>query len=68
MAENHHVYLNLHTLKFYCLPDNYEVIDSSLDDIKYLLNPTFSKEQISKLDENAKVKLDNLIFLEFDLE
>eukprot|EP00111_Clytia_hemisphaerica_P019270 TCONS_00056885-protein len=30
----HHVYLNLHTLKFYCLPDNYEIIDSSLEDIK----------------------------------
>lgn len=31
---SHHVYINLHTLKFYCLPDNYEIIDSSLDDIK----------------------------------
>ena len=29
----HHVFLNLHTLKFYCLPDNYEIIDSSLEDI-----------------------------------
>lgn len=26
VAEGHHVYLNLHTLKFYCLPDNYEII------------------------------------------
>lgn len=24
--------------QFYCLPDNYEVIDSSLDDIKVSLN------------------------------
>lgn len=30
---SHHVFLNLHTLKFYCLPDNYEIIDSSLEDI-----------------------------------
>lgn len=30
----HHVYINLTTYKFYCLPDNYQVIDSSLDDIK----------------------------------
>ena len=29
----HHVFLNLHTLKFYCLPDNYEIIDSSLEDV-----------------------------------
>lgn len=26
VAESHHVFLNLHTLKFYCLPDNYEII------------------------------------------
>lgn len=30
----HHVYINLHSLQFFCLPDNYEIIDSSLDDIK----------------------------------
>ena len=33
VQDGHHVYLNLETQKFYCLPDNYEVIDSSLDDI-----------------------------------
>lgn len=31
--EGHHVFLNLQTQKFYCLPDNYQIIDSSLDDI-----------------------------------
>lgn len=51
----HHVYLNLHLLKFYCLPDNYEIIDSSLEDIKYLLQPIFSKEHIKKLDTTFKV-------------
>ena len=30
---DHHVFLNLETLKFYCLPDNYEIIDTSLEDI-----------------------------------
>jgi len=30
----HRVWLNLETLKFYCLPDNYEIIDPSLEDIK----------------------------------
>lgn len=30
----HHVFINLHSLQFFCLPDNYEIIDSSLDDIK----------------------------------
>lgn len=46
VAEGHHVFMNLNTLRFYCLPDNYEVIDSSLDDIKYVLNPTFSRNEI----------------------
>ena len=55
MGEGHHVFLNLHTLRFYCLPDNYEIIDSSLDDIKYVLNPTFTKENISILDITDKV-------------
>jgi U4/U6.U5 tri-snRNP-associated protein 2 len=50
VGEGHHVFLNLHTLRFYCLPDNYEIIDSSLDDIKYVLNPTFTLEHIASLD------------------
>lgn len=33
---DHHVYLNLETLKFYCLPDNYEIIDSSLGNYYFL--------------------------------
>jgi len=49
----HHVYMNLHTLKFYCLPDNYEIEDSSLDDIKYVLKPTFSNDLIEKFDTNG---------------
>ncbi|XP_031558310.1 U4/U6.U5 tri-snRNP-associated protein 2-like [Actinia tenebrosa] len=52
---DHHVFLNLHSLKFYCLPDNYEVIDSSLDDIKYVLNPTFTEEDIKQMDSSAKL-------------
>lgn len=31
VGESHHVFLNLLSLRFYCLPDNYEIIDSSLD-------------------------------------
>ncbi|XP_065079967.1 ubiquitin carboxyl-terminal hydrolase 39 isoform X2 [Ochlerotatus camptorhynchus] len=51
VAESHHVFLNLSTLKFYCLPDNYEIIDSSLDDIKYVLNPVFTMRDIRNLDK-----------------
>lgn len=60
------MFINLHNEKVYCLPDDYEVIDSSLSDIKvcsvilsanqqqYVLNPTFTEEQIAKLDTNKK--------------
>ncbi|XP_065833453.1 ubiquitin carboxyl-terminal hydrolase 39-like [Oscarella lobularis] len=61
---SHHVFLNLHTLKFYCLPDNYEVIDPSLEDIKYVLNPTFSEEDITHLDDKKKTRaLDGSTYL-----
>ncbi|CAD7087095.1 unnamed protein product [Hermetia illucens] len=50
VSESHHVFLNLQTLRFYCLPDNYEIIDSSLDDIKYVLNPTFTSSEIKNID------------------
>ena len=39
----HHVFLNLSSLEFYCLPDNYQIIDSSLEDIKVcivFINPS----------------------------
>lgn len=82
VAESHHVFLNLQSLKFYCLPDNYEIVgkyhpllfyqliekdflfnfwnflfkDSSLDDIKYVLNPTFDElHQIEVLDKSDKL-------------
>ena len=45
----HYVYLNLHNAKFYCLPDNYEIIDPSLDDILYQLNPMFTQEDLKEL-------------------
>ncbi|VDM52170.1 unnamed protein product [Angiostrongylus costaricensis] len=52
---DHRVFLNLHTLKFYCLPDNYEVDDPSLEDIKYVLKPTYTKELIGSLDRQHRM-------------
>ncbi|XP_055387296.1 U4/U6.U5 tri-snRNP-associated protein 2 [Condylostylus longicornis] len=54
VCESHHVFINLQTLRFYCLPDNYEIIDSSLDDIKYVLNPTFSSLEIKNIDKKLE--------------
>ncbi|CAD5206437.1 unnamed protein product [Bursaphelenchus okinawaensis] len=47
----HHVFLNLSTLKFYCLPDNYEIIDPSLEDIQYVLKPVYTKKMVKKVDQ-----------------
>ncbi|RUS20982.1 hypothetical protein BC937DRAFT_93907 [Endogone sp. FLAS-F59071] len=58
LHEDHHVYINLHTLKAYVLPDGYEVTDSSLDDIKYTVHPTFTKEQVQQLDRISKHSYD----------
>ncbi|RWS19617.1 U4/U6.U5 tri-snRNP-associated protein 2-like protein, partial [Leptotrombidium deliense] len=55
VATDHHVFLNLNTLKFYCLPDNYEIIDSSLDDITHVLKPTFTSQDIAAFDKTSKL-------------
>lgn len=52
---NHFVYINLHTSKAYCLPDNYEIIDTSLDDIKECLAPVYSPQKIAELDKNSSL-------------
>ncbi|XP_031124838.1 U4/U6.U5 tri-snRNP-associated protein 2-like [Ipomoea triloba] len=54
LEAGHHVYINLRTEKIYCLPDGYEVIDSSLDDIRYVLNPRFSLKQVEQLDNSTQ--------------
>ena len=54
MSVGHRVYLNLETKKFYCLPDNYEIIDPSLSDIVYVLDPTFSSDLMKKVEKRDK--------------
>lgn len=42
--------MHLGTLKIFCLPDDYEVIDFSLEDIRANVRPVFSPEEIRKFD------------------
>ena len=42
LQEGHHVYMNLQDGRVYCLPDGYEVVDSSLSDIQNMLNPEYA--------------------------
>ena len=54
LEHNHHVIMKLDTGRVYCIPDNYEVLDSSLQDIKHNLNPTYSRPQIAGLDTEVR--------------
>lgn len=40
-------------LQVYCLPDGYEVVERSLDDVRYVLNPTFSPTEVAGLDKDV---------------
>ena len=43
----------------YCLPDGYEVVDSSLEDVKRSLAPVFSSEEVRRLSaENSLLARD----------
>ena len=50
LQEGHHVFMNLTDGCTYCLPDGYEVVDSSLKDIQSMLAPRFSAQMVEKLD------------------
>ncbi|KAK7465326.1 Ubiquitin carboxyl-terminal hydrolase 10 [Stygiomarasmius scandens] len=45
--EDHHVFINLETTKVYVLPDGYPVSDPSLEDISFVLSPSFNKAAIA---------------------
>lgn len=47
----HHVFINMGTKKVYVLPEGYEVKSKSLDDIKYVVDPHFTKDEVMKLDK-----------------
>jgi len=42
LEETHNVFISLKDQKIWCLPDNYEVEDASLNDIKYNLAPKYN--------------------------
>lgn len=49
----HHVFINMGTKKVYVLPEGYEVKNKSLDDIKYVVDPHFTKGEVMKLDKEV---------------
>ena len=54
----HFVFINLLDYRTFCLPDGYEIIDPSLDDVKRCLNPVFHSDDIHTLDGNTSLARD----------
>jgi len=50
----HHVFVNMQTKRVYVLPEGYEVKSKSLDDIKFVVDPQLSKDEVVQLDKEAK--------------
>ena len=50
----HHAYVNMQTKRVYVLPEGYEVNSKSLDDIKFVVDPRLSREEVEQLDVEAK--------------
>ncbi|KFY88379.1 hypothetical protein V500_06378 [Pseudogymnoascus sp. VKM F-4518 (FW-2643)] len=51
---DHHVYINMQTQKIYVLPEGYEVKNKSLDDIKFVSDPRYTKQEVMALDRAPK--------------
>ena len=58
MECNHLLFVHLHKGTVWCLPEEYEVKDSSLDDIQRALRPTFEEREIGLLDREAVLARD----------
>lgn len=58
LESDHHVFLNLSSLKAYILPDSYENKSATLADIKYNACPTYTREQCQQLDKDTSVHHD----------
>jgi U4/U6.U5 tri-snRNP-associated protein 2 len=56
--ESHYMFCHLQNGTFHCLPDGYEVHDSSLDDIRNALHPTYTDNTIAQIDTNTELSRD----------
>lgn len=54
LEEAHHVYINMENKNVYVLPEGYEVKSRSLEDIKFQVDPSLSRDEVLKLDKEHK--------------
>ena len=53
VEESHFVFVHQDKGTFHCLPDDYEIKDPSLNDIRDALHPSYSKQQIKEIEQQA---------------
>eukprot|EP00494_Astrolonche_serrata_P024877 UN25137 len=53
LHDNHKMFIHLEDSRIFCLPEDYEIKDATLNDIKHNLHPTFSKLEIKDLETNV---------------
>ncbi|KAJ2847910.1 U4 U6.U5 tri-snRNP-associated protein [Coemansia brasiliensis] len=56
--DDHHVFINLKSRQAYILPDNYKIDSKSLNDIKQVINPEYSRQSIDSLDTRERQAFD----------
>jgi U4/U6.U5 tri-snRNP-associated protein 2 len=54
----HFVFMNLQSGRAFCLPDSYEIVDSSLQDVQKCLSPVFSRKELEQLNDNTSLARD----------
>lgn len=58
LEDSHHVFINMETQKVYVLPEGYEVTSKSLDDIKYVSDPRYTKQEVAaEIDRRPRTSL-----------
>ena len=52
-TNQHKVFLRLEDGRAFCLPENYEILDKSLDDVRNVLKPKYEKKDAEELKRKA---------------
>ena len=58
LQQGHYVFMNLTDSRIFCLPDSYEIVDQSLDDLKRSFLPSHSIKEIEDLNQNTLLARD----------
>jgi len=54
LETGHKMFIHLKDSRIFCLPEDYEIEDNTLNDIKHNLHPTFTKQEVGTIDTRVK--------------